>query len=220
MAKSQRTAHKEEAEMDKWLLRQIMRLITVKKLVPFLSLEPQKGIKMRLPVSGLLRSLLLQVSHVEKFSPSLILLLASSGREDLIPLYSPTKKSVCATSCPGREVSVNGNATERWCLLGETNEAQGLSSGPGWRHQTPPPQSRTILNKDKHGANASKWVWIKETKYVTWRTSEPEAWMCLRALLLRNFFNFLFSNPNHSNRLQQPSFRLGTSSGTHSKSSN
>lgn len=51
--------------------------------------------------------------------------------EEPIPLYCPMKKSMCDTSCPGKEVSIIGNATERWCLLGETHEAQRLSSAPG-----------------------------------------------------------------------------------------
>lgn len=166
---------------------------------------------------GLLRSLSIPCGEV---FPFLILLLPSTGGEEPIPLYCPMKKSMCDTSCLGKEVSINGNATERWCHLGETHEAHRLSSAPGWRHQAPPPQSSDRTEQGQTRADASKWVWIRETKHFTWRTSKPEACVCLRALLLRNFLIFSFQTQTAATDSDSPCFRLGTSSGTHSKSSN
>lgn len=82
------------------------------------------------------------------------------------------------------------------------------------------PQSSDRTEQGQTRADASKWVWIRETKHFTWRTSKPEACVCLRALLLRNFLIFSFQTQTAATDSDSPCFRLGTSSGTHSKSSN
>ncbi|CAK6439645.1 unnamed protein product [Pipistrellus nathusii] len=67
---------------------------------------------------------------------------------------SQLEKSMCATSCPGREVSVDGNATERWCLLGEMK-----LTGSASRHQTPPPQSS---NRTEQGQTRGRVIQMRE----------------------------------------------------------